>query len=169
MPIRIAQTVGITTVSALAGMTFSFSAFVVPRILESPSPLLLRQWNHTFRAGMSTIAPLASLSALLFWCLAYKAKNAPNVMPHRWKSYLVTGALAIGILPYTAGLMLPTNKKLLDKAKETSSLAVDDKLVEVGMGGETAHQLVDKWATLNLGRAILLGIAAVLGTWTALE
>lgn len=83
--------------------------------------------------------------------------------------YVVSGLLTIGIVPWTMVVMAPTNKKLLDKAEETSSLAIDDKIVEVGLGGESAHQLVDKWATLNLGRSIMLAVAAVLATWTTLN
>jgi hypothetical protein len=64
--------------------------------------------------------------------------------------------------------MAPTNRKLIAKAEETSSLAITDEVVEVGLGGETAHKLVDDWATLNMGRSIMLGLAAVIGTWNAL-
>lgn len=31
------------------------------------------------------------------------------------------------------------------------------------------HYLVDLWATVNLGRAVLAGVSAVLATWAALE
>lgn len=71
-------------------------------------------------------------------------------------------------MPYTLTVMGSTNKKLLDKAEETSSLKAEEKIVEVGLGGESAHQLVDKWATLNLGRVIMLATAAALSTWTTL-
>lgn len=30
---------------------------------------------------------------------------------------------------------------------------------------QTTHWLVDRWATVNLGRAVLSGIAAVVATW----
>lgn len=30
---------------------------------------------------------------------------------------------------------------------------------------ETVHWLVDHWATMNLGRTLLTGTAAVLATW----
>ena len=65
--------------------------------------------------------------------------------------------------------MMSTNNKLLNKAEETSALKAEDKIVEVGLGGESAHQLVDKWATLNLGRAIMLATAAVLSAWVTLQ
>lgn len=113
--------------------------------------------------------PLSLITSLAIGYLAYEAKGNPNALPHKWKLYLVSGILNVGIVPYTIAVMLPTNNKLMAKAEETSSLKAEDKLVEVGLGGESAHQLVDRWATLNLGRAIMLAAAAALATWTALE
>jgi hypothetical protein len=86
----------------------------------------------------------------------------------RWHLYLASGLLAVGIVPYTQLVIAPTNRKLLAKAEETSTLAVEDTVVEIGLGGETAHKLVDDWATLNVGSSILLGLAAVIGTWNIL-
>ena len=34
---------------------------------------------------------------------------------------------------------------------------------------QTVHYLVDKWATLNLGRALVTGLAAILATVAAME
>lgn len=34
---------------------------------------------------------------------------------------------------------------------------------------ETVHALVDRWATLNLGRTLLSGLAAGFATWAALD
>jgi Domain of unknown function (DUF1772) len=169
LPLRIAQMVGLTATSAIAGASFAVSAYVVPRILESPSPLLLRQWKHLFESGKATIPPLSLITSIAIGYLAYEAKGNPNALPHQWKLYLISGILNLGIVPYTLVVMLPTNNKLLAKAEETSSLKADDKLVEVGLGGESAHQLVDRWATLNLGRTILLVAAASLAAWTTLE
>lgn len=167
--IRLAQAIGLTTSSALAGSSLTISAMLVPRLLESPSPLLLKQWKHAFEAGRASIPPLASICSLCFGYLAYEAKHAPNMLPHVWKIYTASALLCIGIAPFTLTAMASTNNKLLNKAEETSALKAEDKIVEVGLGGETAHQLLDKWATLNLGRAIMLATAAVLSTWATLR
>lgn len=169
MSIRLAQAIGLTTSSALAGSSLTISAMLVPRLLESPSPLLLKQWKHTWEVGRASMRPLASICTLSFGYLAYEAKRAPNALPHVWKMYAASALLCIGIIPYTLTAMASINKKLLNKAEETSALKAEDKIVEVGLGGETAHQLLDKWATLNLGRAIMLATAAVLSTWTTLQ
>ena len=75
----------------------------------------------------------------------------------------------MGIVPYTLLVMMDTNKKLLAKVDETKTLGIKDEVVEVGLGSETAHKLVDSWGMLNLGRAALLVIGSLVGTWTALN
>jgi hypothetical protein len=81
--VRIAQAIGLTTLSAVAGANFALSAFLVPRILESPTPLLLRQWKHSFEAGKKGLLPLISIGATSFFYLSYQAHIAPNVIPRK--------------------------------------------------------------------------------------
>lgn len=166
-PIRLAQTVGITTSSLLAGASLTMSFMMVPRLLESPTPLLLKQWNGMFQAGKVSAPPVAAVSAASFFYLASKLPASADKT--KFYSYIAAGVLAVGIIPYTVVFMLPTNQKLLEKVEETKMLSLKDELVEAGLGEETAHKLVDKWGMLNLGRSVLMTIAAVLGTWTALE
>jgi hypothetical protein len=167
--IRLAQVIGLTMSSAIAGSVVTISAMLVPRLLESPSPLLLKQWKHAFDVGKATIPPLAGICSLCFGYLAYEAKRAPNAIPRLWQMYTASALLCIGIAPYTLTAMASTNNKIIKKAEETSALKADDKIVEVGLGGESAHQLVDKWATLNMGRGIMLATAAVLSTLATLQ
>ena len=75
----------------------------------------------------------------------------------------------MGIVPYTLLLMSSTNNKLLAKVDETKTLGIKDEVVEVGLGNESAHKLVDTWGVLNLGRAVLLLVGSVVGAWTALN
>lgn len=75
----------------------------------------------------------------------------------------------MGIVPYTLIAMMPTNKKLLAKVDETKALGIKDEVVEAGLGNETAHKLVDSWGVLNLGRALMLIVGSLAGTWTALN
>ena len=84
-------------------------------------------------------------------------------------SYLSSAILNIGIIPYTMIFMKETNKKILSKAEEMKALTYKDDLVEAGLGNETAHALVDHWATLNLGRAAMVAVSVALATWTALD
>jgi len=76
---------------------------------------------------------------------------------------------AIGIVPYTLFFMVPTNNKLFAKVEEVRGLKAEDTVVEIGLGGETAHQLLDWWGVLNLGRGALLATSGVLGLWLSLK
>jgi hypothetical protein len=61
----------------------------------------------------------------------------------------------------TFAAIKPINDKLF-AASESLSSAELNKDAEVGVAkAETVHALLDKWATLNLVRALLTGVAAV--------
>jgi hypothetical protein len=167
LALRIAQTVGITTSAILAGFVSSASFTLVPRMLESPTPLLLKQWGNAYNVGKRNAPPFAALSSACYFYLAYTLPS--NAEKAKLYGYLAAGALTIGIIPYTVLVMLPTNKKLLAKVEETKALTVKDEVVEIGLGNETAHKLVDSWGVLNLGRAVLLTAGSLVGTWTALN
>jgi len=72
-------------------------------------------------------------------------------------------------VPYTLTAMFSTNRKLLEKVEETKTLGVKDEVVEVGLGGETAHALVDKWGLLNLGRGFMMLASGAIGAWTVVN
>ncbi|QSZ29248.1 hypothetical protein DSL72_003760 [Monilinia vaccinii-corymbosi] len=203
-PIRLAQVIGITTSSALAGTSLSLSFIAVPRILESPPHLLLKQWNHLFQQG-KTFFPAASLiPAGSFFYLAYKQTSK---LPRRLLG--AAGLLALAISPYTLLFMMYTNAKLLGKVDEAQAVYAqsgdwDDlssgsgrkhkksskdrersskKTSSSSSGGSsrrkvledgdedvrTAHELVDRWALLNLGRGVLLMASAAIGSWTVVR
>jgi hypothetical protein len=63
--------------------------------------------------------------------------------------------------------MTPTNKKLERKEEEMRSLKGGDEFTE--LGEENAHVLIDRWATLNLGRVVMLVAASVVGIWTSVS
>jgi hypothetical protein len=171
IPIRIAQVLGITTSALLAGNTLSLSFFTISRLLESPTPLMLRQWKSMFLAEKVVSPPAATLAALSYFYLSYKShvsSSSPFVSNSASISYAVAGLLSTGVIAYTFGIQTPTNIKLLKKADETSALEKSGTVVEVGLGEETAHKLVDNWGLLNLGRGVMLTASAVLGAWTAL-
>jgi len=74
------------------------------------------------------------------------------------------------IAPYTMVFMKGTNNKLLRKEEETRALDVMAKVTEAGVKkGESAHELVDWWGMLNLGRSVSLISAAVIGAWTIIN
>ncbi|ELR04378.1 hypothetical protein VC83_06587 [Pseudogymnoascus destructans] len=156
---RVLQTVGLTTTAILAGASASFSIYTVPRLLESPTPLLLKQFKHMFAAGHDTVpaGTVVAVTSLLY--LAYDSRAAGSPA---WRGYATAAALALGIIPYTLIVMMGTNKVLLDEAvAEVAAEKVETKAASV-------KQLLDQWATMNLGRSVLMASAAVTATWTAL-
>lgn len=157
---RVLQTVGLTTTAILAGASASFSIYTVPRLLESPTPLLLKQFKHMFAAGHDTVPDGTVVAATSLLYLAYDCRAAGSPA---WRGYATAAALALGIIPYTLVVMMGTNKVLLDEAEvaEVAAEKVETKAASV-------KQLLDQWATMNLGRSVLLASAAVTATWTAL-
>ena len=172
LPIRLAQTLGISTSLIFAGANTALSIFLIPRILESPTPLLLKQWKNMYDAGKAAGRPAGALAALAFFYLSYKSHTtsvSAFVDNRKAWGYLTAGLLSIGIVPYTLVVIMPTNNKLFKKVDETRTLGKGDEVVEVGLGEETAHILVDWWGVLNLGRGVMLAASGVLGTWLALN
>ncbi|KAG4033422.1 hypothetical protein MFRU_005g04290 [Monilinia fructicola] len=203
LPIRFAEVVAITASSALAGANLSISFITVPRILESPPHLLLKQWNNLFQQGKAFFPVASLIPAGSYFFLAYKQTSKLKL-----KLFGAAGALAVGIIPYTLLFMLYTNSKLLGKVDEAQGVYAnqsggdwDD--VSSGSGRKhkksskdrersdrsykkssssrrkvlddddedvrTAHELVDRWALLNLGRSAMMIASAAIGTWTVVR
>lgn len=154
---RLLQTIGLTTTAFLAGTSASFSLYAVPRILESPTPLLLKQFKHMYTAGHDSLPAGTVIAATSLLYLAYDSRAAGTTA---WRGYVTAAVLAVGIVPYTLAVMMGTNNVLLGKAEE------EEEKVEAQAA--SVKQLVDQWAIMNLGRSVLLASAAVTATWTAL-
>lgn len=73
-------------------------------------------------------------------------------------------------MPFTFAFIAPINDKLIEKMNSMASASLDDEAVEQGVAeGETTHALIDKWATLNLARAVFLAAGALCTTIAALN
>ncbi|KAK3341246.1 hypothetical protein B0T25DRAFT_335606 [Lasiosphaeria hispida] len=176
--IRLAQSAGIFLSASLSGASVAISAFVIPRLLESPVPLMLRQWFNSFKAGRAFMPGFAVLAAANYFYLAAaipRKFGGGAGLTGRAYAYLAAGVLSVGIIPYTYAVMMPTNKRLVARVEGVESVEADIGLVaEEGeaarvaeesawVKGEGSKYLVDRWATLNLGRAIMVAASAVLG------
>ncbi|KAH8899324.1 DUF1772-domain-containing protein [Thozetella sp. PMI_491] len=160
LSIRAAQAVGVFTSSFVSGASLGLSVFVIPRLLELPSPLMLRQWERTFSQGRRLIPAVGQTAALSYFYLAYRFGLHRGITG---RLYLLAGALSFSIIPYTLILVMPTNRRLLKKAKDAKQLAITEELVEVGAREESAKYLVDQWGLHNLGRAALLMASSAIG------
>jgi hypothetical protein len=86
-----------------------------------------------------------------------------------FRLYTTAAVLIPSIIPYTILFLNSYNTKLLAKADSLASTSLEDTAVEAGVAKEeTVHSLVDAWATLNLGRALITATAAVAAAWAAL-
>ena len=87
-----------------------------------------------------------------------------------FKCYLSAAILLPTTIPYTRLVIGPINRKLVEKSDALLTTSLVDTSAEVGVAREdTIHALVDKWASLNLVRAILSGAAAFFAAWATLN
>ncbi|PVH94670.1 hypothetical protein DM02DRAFT_183500 [Periconia macrospinosa] len=161
----IAQAIGITTSTYLFGENMSLSFVSIPPILQAPAPLAARQWHKLYDIAKSFALPLTAAATLSTAFVAFN--QHPSSLA--FKLNVVATALFPAIVPYTFLTIVPVNEKLFAKEKEYASSSLEDKAVEAGVvKGETVHALIDKWAVLNVGRASITGIGAILTIWAAL-
>ena len=109
------------------------------------------------------LAPsIVVFSGSIFGYLGYKSSGVLA------RLYIAAAALAAVSIPYSLLTLEPINKKLEEKASSLAKASISDAGAEAGVTREeTVHYLVDQWATMNLGRSIITGIAAVCGTLAA--
>ncbi|KAF6795917.1 DUF1772 domain-containing protein [Colletotrichum sojae] len=160
--LRVVQTSTVFVNTALAGLNLGLSVFVVPRLLESPTPVMLRQFANMFHRTSRTFPLPVVLCALSYWYAAYAARHAPG---NRSRLFAAAGALCLTIIPWTKAFMVELNKKLLAKAEETRDMGI----MAVGMTQEEeegAKYLVDQWGLYNLGRSVAIGLGGAVGLYT---
>lgn len=158
-PLRLLQTLGLTTTALLAGTSASFSLYTIPRLLESPPPTLLKQFKRLYAAGHASMPPATILAAA---SLLYLARDSRAAGSEQWRGYAAAAALALAIIPYTLAVMMGTNNVLLAKAEEAETKGHGE------VQAAEVRRLVGRWAKMNLGRSVLLVSAAGVATWTAL-
>ncbi|KAG2165974.1 DUF1772-domain-containing protein [Aureobasidium pullulans] len=164
--IRVAQVVGLTASAYLAGSIGSISWQSVPALMDAPAPLLAKQWKKIFDQGKVAAPPMAVISAAIFGGLAYREPVGSS----NFNLYTAAALLVPSIVPYTVFLMSTVNSKLQEKASSLASASLTDTAVESGAAeGETAHELLEKWATLNLGRSLLPLIGTLAAGWAIVD
>ncbi|KAF1816694.1 hypothetical protein P152DRAFT_454918 [Eremomyces bilateralis CBS 781.70] len=164
-PIRVAQVVGLTTAAFFAGQSAATTYILCPSIMEAPAPLLAKQWRSAWTKGRAIGPPLVVGLTATFGFLAFHEYSIITPYSSCVPFGLLAGAAAlmISIVPFTVLVIGPTNRALARKAEEADTLA---SLMDVVMEKESnTHWLVDRWATLNLVRAGILGLSAVLAAW----
>lgn len=128
----------------------------VPGLLSTAvdSKVLAQQWEGIFVRGRSQGPRIAVVSLLGYAYLAYDRSSRDQP----WWPYLLAGALAIGIVPFTLGVMMPTNNALLGIARGTGQVASEMDV----------RALLLKWKNLNLVRSMLPLAGSIVGLWALL-
>ncbi|CAN8100930.1 unnamed protein product [Discula destructiva] len=150
--LRLAQIASISLSLLCSGIALSGSVLLIPRLLESPVPLMLRQWRATFQAGKRffqlTTMSAASVFLLLSWqhrrgSFTADATPAPTAAAAAvvWKLYLAAGLLCSSVGPFTVVAVNPTNRELLRRAEEEEMREVEVAMVDDEHEEEEEHQL----------------------------
>jgi hypothetical protein len=165
-----------------SGAIGSISWQSVPALMDAPAPLLAKQWKKIFDSGKVVAPPMAAISSAIFGYLAYRgmfthALDRTGILTileptasSGFKLYTIAAILVPSIIPYTVFLMSGINSKLQEKAASLANASLTDADVESGVAqGETAHELLDKWAILNLGRSMLPLISTLVAGWAIVD
>ncbi|KAK3300105.1 uncharacterized protein B0H64DRAFT_437289 [Chaetomium fimeti] len=164
-PRRLTQTAALLLTTLSAGVNLSLSTFLVPRLLESPTPTMLQQWRRTYARGASTIPFAAAAAAAGYLWLGLSGGcggggGGAGMGLCRARLYLAAAGLTVGIAPYTMVVMGGVNGRLKGLEKRVGEVRSEG---EVAIEERSAKGLVDWWGVLNLGRAGLLVAGAVCG------
>ncbi|TDZ36109.1 Monooxygenase hypC [Colletotrichum spinosum] len=143
-----------------AGLNLSLSFFVIPRLLESPTPLMLRQFKNMFRWSSRAFPFPVIACAISYWYMAYAFRH----IPAKSRLFTAAGALCVTIVPWTKFVIHDINRKLFQKAEETKDMGI----MAVGLTQEEeegAKYLVDQWGLWNLGRNVGVTLGSALGLY----
>ncbi|EFX04361.1 duf1772 domain containing protein [Grosmannia clavigera kw1407] len=168
-PIRTLQAGLALVAAAAAGANLSLSAFLVPRLLESPPAAMLRQWRRMYESGrLASVTTSALFSAaqvavyLVRWHAAAAGTSSGSGRPSRLP--LLAAGLATAVMPYTLTAMQRTNRALLARsAKAEAQTQTTDETVYTAQEIASSRYLVDHWGVLNLVRSALWSAAATVG------
>lgn len=157
--LRTAEAASISLALLSSGVALAESFLLVPRLLESPVPLMLRQWASTFHTSKRFFRTGTLPVAATFYLLAWTDSSERAA-----RLYLAAAILYSSVGPYTWLVVMPTNRELLRRHEELSAASqVEELSHEVDERAMSSKPLVDRWGVLNLPRAVLLGVAGVLG------
>lgn len=134
----------------------------------TPASHLTHQFLNIYNKGKILFPSIAVTSVLLYSYVAYALRDVRNGRLSRL--YLAAASLTIGVVPYTIGLMMPTNKLLEAHATrdDNGNASVDQKdqkeKDEVRQAQDReVPALLEKWTRLNAVRGVFPLLGAALG------
>ena len=140
------------------------------------------QWLHAYDMGKRIFPSIVASSALAFTYLAYAQRTRPDKFP---RLYLAAAAMSLAIVPYTLGVMMPTNNRLRSRArrgvragyesaqaaegKEGPLSVSEEEKVKMEREDEEIPGLMVKWAWMNAVRGVFPLMGAAFGVTAALR
>ena len=166
---------------------------MIPTLLLPPPPSkkpekraishITHQWLHSFELGKRIFPSIVASSALAFTYLAYAQRSRADKFSPRL--YLAAAAVSLVIVPYTFGVMMPTNRRLQSRAKrdikagyesaqaaegkEGPPYVSEEEIVKREKEDEEIPGLMIKWAWLNAIRGVFPLVGAAIGVTAALH
>ncbi|KAJ5678877.1 hypothetical protein N7462_007121 [Penicillium macrosclerotiorum] len=189
--IYIAQAIGTLGCSVAAGGIMTLSIMNIPNLTlparrppgatipvrevpGTPVAHLTHQWLDVYERGKQTY-PLIALGASLangYLAWALRDVTDPAGIDQSWTSFYVTAiAVTLGIVPWTLTVMKSTNDRLQAHATRDDAARAEGAAQMVFSAEEKARRaqqdeevpdLLQKWARLNLYRAVFPFIGAVI-------
>ncbi|RYP73250.1 hypothetical protein DL771_003679 [Monosporascus sp. 5C6A] len=182
-PVRLAQATAILLATTTAGANAALSFFAVPRILDGgdrTGAAAARGWAAMFAAGSRALpVPMVAVPAVLNAFLAWRIPTRKARVV-----YVAVAMATLSIAAFTQAFMMPINRELAERARRAQVAAsapgsggggvaegeaeAGKELLEAEAERQTAHALVDAWATRNLYRCTVSFLAGCAGLYAAL-
>ncbi|EGZ77216.1 hypothetical protein NEUTE2DRAFT_78435 [Neurospora tetrasperma FGSC 2509] len=152
---HLVQSLSVLLSASATGASLSLSFFLVPRLLESPTPLMLTQWRRTYEQTFSTLNRAGAAAALGYLLLAWRfgVRYSSEILSggrgmqalklvKRGRMYAVAGALLVlGMAPYGWVVLGGVERRLVARAEAVERAmrqkGVDVEVGELGGGGSS--------------------------------
>jgi len=147
--------------SFLSGYIAMYSV-AIPGLKLAPSTLAAQQWHLLYERGRNSAPAIALTTCSAFSYLAYLAGDT-----NRGWALAGAGAATIAIAPFTLTVMIRTNNTLHDWAKRVAPRGEDKDaaVVREASWKKEVDDLLEYWQILNLARAVMPGVGALVGFW----
>ncbi|KAK3388789.1 hypothetical protein B0T20DRAFT_85189 [Sordaria brevicollis] len=148
---HLVQSLSVLLSASASGASLSLSFFLVPRLLESPTPLMLTQWRRVYEQTFSTLNRAGAAAALGYFLLAWRfgvrytsdvVKGGMHALKlvKRGRMYAAAGALLVlGMAPYGWVVLGGVERRLVARAEAVERAmrqrGVDVEVGELGAGG----------------------------------
>ncbi|KIX10059.1 uncharacterized protein Z518_01140 [Rhinocladiella mackenziei CBS 650.93] len=152
--LRTTTLLGLGSAIYLSGINFSASHLTLPILYRLPKDTSTSAFAELYSRGAYTVVPLAIFSTLCTGASAY-------LDPEKRVGYAIAAGLTFATLPWTQFAMMETNKNLIKISEETT---VSEKKSD----GEV-ERMLRQWKWMNMVRAALAAVGAVLGFVVAVE